>query len=475
MIKFIRYSANYSLSSAILKLTQFAIFMWLARVLSINEYAMFGLLIGLMQGVQSFSNAGIIETATGIIAKKQLSDGPVEFEKVATSWFMILSILTSGIFFLLFIFVIESEDSQSIQGVIAAIFTGVVLGFSVMKSGCARMNERHTLALMVSVLPGFFGLLLGLCFFLVYESADIFMMAYGAGCLSIIILMLFKKQLNLEIMRDSDGLKDFGKSIPWYLVGALVGWLSGYGANIVIASNFSLPEVAKFTFVLTYSSAVLFLLSAPVQVWTPRFTKLYSQMSFDEIEGKNSRFFAFLSIFIGSVGGLLVTTFPVISTFFIGNDSFYRDLSSEVFILLLGYFLLIPWWQASGHVLANSSGDVLAKALLYSSFFGILLWFVLMEIYGPIGIYLGFSAQMALRSFFLVWLIRGRWKVRIDYISMSIGIMILTFWYIVSFFSANFIYVVGIWAVLFLGTAMLLKDRFLELMDSIGEDVRNIG
>jgi len=443
-------------------------------MLSINEYAMFGLLIALMQGVQTFSNAGIIEIATGIIAKKPPSGGLIEFEKVATSWFMILSILTSGICFLLFIFVIESGDSQSIQGVIAAIFTGVVLGFSMMKSGCARMNERHTLALMVSFLPGFFGLLLGFCFFLVHKSVDIFMMAYGAGCFSITILMLFKKQLNLEIMRDSDGLKDFGKSIPWYLFGAIIGWLSGYGANIVIAANFSLTDVAKFTFVLTYSSAVLFLLSAPVQVWAPRFTKLYSQMSFDEIEGKNSSFFALLSIFVGSVGGLLVTIFPVISEFFIGNTSVYRDLSSEVFILLLGNFFLIPWWQASGHVLANSGGDLLAKALLYSSFFGILLWFVLMEIYGPMGIYLGFSAQMGLRSLFLVWLIRGRWKVRIDYISMSIGIMILTFWYIVSFFSDNFILVVGIWVVLFLGTAMLLKVRFLELVDSFGENVRNV-
>lgn len=466
MKNFFQSSLKYSLSAAILKVSQFSIFMWLAGQVSIEEYATFGLLMALLQGIQTFSHAGVLEISTGIIAKQHNESSAICYENTSVRVFLILSILVSFIFLLFFILSVDDSVATNNKSFIAAIFTGVILGFSLMEAGLARLKENHTLSALLSIMPSLLGLSLGVVFFLFFASIDSFFLGYGIGSLSIVLFFILRKQIEINIISGRESLIYFLKKTPSYLLIALLGWLSGYGANFIIEANFEAIEVAKFTFVLSYSSAVLFLLSAPVQVWSPRFTQLYSRIPFDELENKNRNFFSLLSIFIGFIGGVLIIVFPVLSSLIDGKDSFYQDLTLEVFLLLVGYLLLVPWWQTLGHILANSLGAMLATSTLYSSFIGLIVLVLLMIAMGPVGIYIGFLIQMGIRSFLLVWFARNRWKVRIDYMGMGIAIMILSLGYILSICQLHLLVTASIWLALFLVAVMILKDRLVELLDS---------
>jgi O-antigen/teichoic acid export membrane protein len=463
---FFQSSLKYSGSAAILKVSQFSIFMWLAGQVSIEEYAAFGLLMALLQGIQSFSHAGVLEISTGIIAKQHNESSAICYENTSVRVFLILSILVSFIFLLFFILSVDDSVATNNKSVIAAIFTGVILGFSLMEAGLARLRENHTLSALLSIMPSLLGLSLGVVFFKLFASIDSFFLGYAIGSLSIALFFIRNTKIEVNIISGRESLIYFLKKTPSYLLIALLGWLSGYGANFIIGANFEAIEIAKFTFLLSYSSAILFLLGAPVQVWSPRFTQLYSRIPVDELENKNRNFFSLLSIFIGFTGGVLILLFPVMSALIGGNESFYHDLTLEVSLLLVGYLLLVPSWQVGGHILANSLGERLATSTLYSSFVGLIVSVLLMNTIGPVGIYIGFLIQMGIRSFFLVWFLRNRCKVRIDYLSMGIGIMMLSLGYILSIFQSNLLVAASIWLVLFLVAVIILKPRLVDLLDS---------
>ena len=70
MISFIKNSVFYTLGAGILKLSQFLVFMFLASQLTVEDYATFGFLLALMQGIQSLAQGGLIEIGTGVAAKQ---------------------------------------------------------------------------------------------------------------------------------------------------------------------------------------------------------------------------------------------------------------------------------------------------------------------------------------------------------------------------------------------------------------------
>src|SRR5262245_257395 len=62
-----RYAGLYAVSATLLRLVGFAVFVWLARSLSVNEYATWGLLYALQTAAASFGLVGIVEAVIGLL------------------------------------------------------------------------------------------------------------------------------------------------------------------------------------------------------------------------------------------------------------------------------------------------------------------------------------------------------------------------------------------------------------------------
>ena len=73
MSKTFYYSSIIASSSGLVKLISFLILFWLARDLSVDEYAKFGLFYSMQLGIVAFSISGIIESATGFLKSNSIN------------------------------------------------------------------------------------------------------------------------------------------------------------------------------------------------------------------------------------------------------------------------------------------------------------------------------------------------------------------------------------------------------------------
>ncbi len=204
-----------------------------------------------------------------------------------------------------------------------------------------------------------------------------------------------------------------------------VGWLSGYGNNYVIKMFFQPAEVARFTLAFTLSSILQLTASSLNQAWSPRFYRITHELTVDEVEKENSRFCYLQGIVLGVVGGIVITLFPLTTSILGGNLAAYQSMHLELFLLFSSYVLLIPWWHCQNYYFAHGMGSNLTKNVLITSVIGIPVWFVLMWLLGPIGIYIGFMTQVLLRSIGVIYGAKKIWPVTISWDGVTIGILVL--------------------------------------------------
>lgn len=433
MNRLVWYAGAYAASAAVLRLVGFGLFLWLARSLPTDAYAEFGLLYALQTGLSALAIAGVVEAVVGLLREHRSSAERSDLFAAANSIFPLLALPAALLAVVLFLVSVESPY-PSVTTLVCVVLTGGLLAWSSLQAQVARLQEEHSSSLCFSFivpLVGFSGSLLA---YLTSPTLESFFLGAAAG-ISIALLGLKLVGVgNYEWLGRGRTFTQILLRLSPYVAIAFLGWLSGYGNNFLVKALLQSTEVARFTFALTLSSTVQLAATALNQVWSPRLFQLVLELPFDEVEARNRNAFRLQGIGLGVVGGCTLAAVPAAMAVIGGNLRAYGSMELELLLLFCSYALLIPWWHCHNYYLVNGKGEELMRIVLSTSIAGVAVWAVLMVWAGEIGIYLGFLAQMLLRTFGIVVSARKHWPIRVawDGVCFAVLLMLVGYWISVS-------------------------------------------
>jgi len=415
------FSSIIAVSSGLLKLITFLLLFWLARDLSVDEYAEFGLFYSMQLGIVAFSISGIIESATGFLKSNSINS----IEKLFFNSKIVFLLYFSIIFFLLSTYYYLFLDTGIVF--FAVIYCSLILSYCSLQFQLLRINEKHIKSIIFSFfipLVGFIGALILYSNFRNYEFYF-----YGASIgltISIIISIIFQK-INFKVEINL-AKKIIYKSAPFILV-AFVGWCSGYGNSFIINFFLESESVAKYTFLLTLGSSVLVIATSLNQVWAPRVYKLISNSDFIKVEKESSIFYGKMSLIIAVVSSFIIISYPYVLDLIGGNLVNYKDLGFELMLIFLSYLTLTSWWNSYNYFLYFGKGKLVFKIIIISSSIGLFIWVLLIYFLKDIGVYIGFLIQMMLRALVINIYSKQLYNVNYNwlYLLLSFCILISTY------------------------------------------------
>ena len=415
------FSSIIAVSSGLLKLITFLLLFWLARDLSVDEYAEFGLFYSMQLGIVAFSISGIIESATGFLK----SNSTNSIEKLFFNSKIVFLLYFSIIFLVLSTYYYLFLDTGIVF--FAVIYCSLILSYCSLQFQLLRINEKHIKSIIFSFfipLVGFIGALI-----LYSNSRNYEFYFYGASIgltISIIISMIFQKiNFNVEIKLAK---KIIFKSAPFILV-AFVGWTSGYGNSFIINFFLESESVAKYTFLLTLGSSVLIIATSLNQVWAPRVYKLISNTDFIKVEKESSLFYGKMSLIIAVVSSFIIIVYPYVLDLIGGNLISFKDFRLELMLIFLSYLTLTSWWNSYNYFLYYGKGKQVFEIITVTSSIGLFIWVLLIYVLKDIGVYIGFLIQMILRSLVINFYSKKLYNVNYNwlYLFSSFSILISTY------------------------------------------------
>ncbi len=407
------YSGLYAGSAALLKFAGFVFFLWLAQTLSINDYATWGLLYALQTAVASFGLVGIVEAMVGLFKVHRTADDQRRLFAVANSAFLVTSGFSMVLATIIFAAFVERTDSPplSIPWVVAS---GALLAYSSLQAQIVRLEERHTASLFFNFVIPLAGLVGSVIVVAVQRTVQSFFIGSTIG-LAVSLVGARMCQLGFyRFAHSTTECRPILSRISPFIAVTFLGWLGGYGNNYVIKLFFDSAEVAKFTLAFMICSIMQLIATAMNQVWSPRFYRLIHEFPFDQVERQNRRFFRLQAVVLGLAGGLLIALFPVGVGVLGGNLAQYQSIGLELALLVAAYVVLVPWWQCQNYFLAYDEGPIVMRILVGASLVGVTILLGSISLLGPLGIYIGFLAQMALRSAGALIVARVRCNLRIN-------------------------------------------------------------
>ena len=462
MKKLFYYSSLYTASSVLVKSISFLVILFLGKYFSAKDYAIFGLLYSMHQGVSTFAIAGINESVIGF-----LKDLKTKVEKnnlyskvlfaTLPSTFLVFCITI--IFYLIYLKK-QNPDLLFIY-FIFTIFSGLLLSFSIFNSKIFRLKENHFASLLYLSFPQ---ILIFLCGgILVNISSNInyfFVGSFFSLLIFLGIIKLIYSDGNLPLKYGNITKKIIINSFPYYTI-AILGWLGGYGNNFIINIFFGSLEIAAYTFIYTLSGALLMISNALNQVWAPRFYNSFSEELFVELERKNYHFYGILAVLLGIAVSLIVQFYPIVLKLIGGNLVYYSEMRLELYLILASYIIYTPIWQYRIHFYANSMGRELMKITALSSIAGLLSMVLFIKFFDGIGIYYGFFSMMLINLIVISFVARTKWKIMINWFGVLTGCIISLITLLITELNGNLIY--SILFTVFSASALLIYIKMTKI------------
>jgi len=406
---------------------------WLATRLSTIDYGRYGLGLALQQLVTIVALGGIIELVIGRM--RTLEDGPVRSALFASARraFLLMAVF---IFALLAVwFGLTANKGIEIAEGMSAVAAGTMFGYASMVAALARLEERHSVAIVYSTLPTTISYLSGVVAILLLNTVwSFFFGAALGGGLVVVILRYMGGQSSrtpAEAVSATSPWPLLAMSVPYFGV-TLFGWLSGFGYNFVIDHFFVKEEIARFTFALSIASMLLMVASALNQVWSPRFYQLATRMPVATLEVANRAFHSVLSVVMGVLGGAMVLAYPVALHLLGAKLAAYADMQADVAVLVAGYVVLPAWWQCMNHLLSGGQGGLLFRVTAVSGALGIAAGIGLLLLLGSTGIYLSFVLTMVLRASVISLAVRQSVAVSPPVLGISVGLILIAVAFLIS-------------------------------------------
>jgi|HubBroStandDraft_1064217.scaffolds.fasta_scaffold03522_3 O-antigen/teichoic acid export membrane protein len=423
MRQLIVYSALYGGTAVFQKLVGFLIFMYLARLLTVEEYAQFGLLYALQQGLATLASAGVVEAAVGQLRGHGEPAQRTRLFASANLVFLVLVVVGCGAALLARPAV--QQLAASVPAYLCVVVCGAVLALVSFEAQIVRLEENHRRSVLLSCVPQLGASIGGFCGCVLARSVTGFCVgaAIGVSCATLALRALVGGGWPMTF--DARTIRRIVVAAAPFALVALLGWLSGYGTNYLISFMLPSSEVARFTFALSLCSLMLLASGALNQVWCPRFYHLIRAEPFAEVEHKNRSFYRVLAVALGLSGGFVIIAYPWVVPVLGGQLRNYQHMTLELALLFCAYVILVPWWHCQNHFLAHGMGRAILKITLVTSLLGIAALLLLMWRLGPIGVYLGFLVQMLLRTTAIVLEARRHWPVQISLSGVGVGLAMI--------------------------------------------------
>jgi O-antigen/teichoic acid export membrane protein len=260
---------------------------------------------------------------------------------------------------------------------------------------------------------------------LVGDLTFVFTLAFvGAGLA--LLMLAFKGQIFLGPIPSISLISGELLSLGPFLIIGIFGWLSGYGMNFIVNLKFQPLLVATFTFLFTIASINQMIANSLNMVWSPRFYYLYNSGDIKQAESRSRFFFGLLAVMLGIIGLLAVALLPWVTNMLGGNLVQYGGFRLELAFLMSGYVVCIAWWHGQNYYLIAGNGKALMHLSLWSGGIGLLAWIFCMIVLGPVGIFVGFTVQMAVKVVSMRLVGVRHWPMRPPWVAIIIG-CILTF------------------------------------------------
>lgn len=411
-------------SALMLRGIAFALSLWLARSLSVFDFARWGLLYAVQTGLTAFGTVGIVEAVISLQSRQR---GPTERLRLYSAAVPVfhISAAVSALIAMSLLGAMWPRFREDLFAIITAVASGVLLAYALLQSQLIRLDEKHIDSLYFSFGMPFVGLLCSGAALSFRGTVESF---YIASTLGLLLAMGLCRAGRVGYSGESAGRAErieIQSRIPPYLVIALFGWLSGYGNNLVIGAFFEAEQIARFTFAMSVGTMLQLIATSLNQVWGPRFYRIIHSESFAEVERKNRHFFALQSIGLGCIGGAILALLPAVLPALGGNLAYYSTMRWELFFVMIAYVCLTPWWHCNNYYLAYDKGRNVRDIVLVTSAIGLGAWLLLMYSLGELGIYAGFFVQMLIRSVGIFLFARRNWDVKMVWPSIAAGGLIV--------------------------------------------------
>jgi O-antigen/teichoic acid export membrane protein len=409
----------YASSATLLRALGFLLTMWIARVLPTEEYSRWGLLYAFQTGLASFGVVGLAEAAIGLLKQcGSTSERAQVFKATRKSLFV-----TCGIS--LFIAAVVGKwlikPTPDVILLASVLASGALVAVASLESQLSRLDEDHSTSLTYVFAVPLAGLIGSSVAFALFSSPGSYFVGSAIG-LALAIAFHYRPHKSQIIGDNPYILQSVLRRVPPFIAIAFLGWMSGYGNNFVISSWFDSSQIARFTFAMSIGSLMQVAASSLNQAWAPRFFLIISNQSFDEVESRNRRFYRLQSFALGLISSVALFALPSLLSLAGGNLSQYSNMRTEYFFVLAGYIVLSPWWHASNYYLAHDMGRLLMGVTVVTGLAGICSWVVMMILFGPLGIYIGFFVQMVIRSLGILVASRPFWRLRPDFAATLFGL-----------------------------------------------------
>ncbi|MFT6716162.1 MAG: O-antigen/teichoic acid export membrane protein [Saprospiraceae bacterium] len=422
--KLAKFGLIYTIANGVQKGIGFIVFMYLASLFTVEEYALFGIYYAIFAGVATISFAGITESVVSLLPENKEPLERKSLFQAAGSVFLLLSCVA-----LVSIYLFQTigyyENYDNIYEVLIIIFSSIVSSYFLFQAILVRLNEGHIEAITFSFIPQAFGYGLGFCMAYYYGTA----IAYFSGSLvgHSLGFLVYKFPHIRFTGFSSDKIsirKLLSRLVPFSIVG-LISWFLGYGITFVIDYHFSKEDVAVYVFLYTIASIIQLVATSMNQVWAPRFYGLFGEKTIEFIEKQYDKFTMLQGAIIGFSGFVIVALLLLVSQF---TDTLgdYVNKKDELFLLFGGYLLAIPWWHCQNYFFINNKGKKLLKITTIAGVVGLSVWMTCMMLLGKEGIYVGFLANMAVRSALIYVVARKEWKIGFDWKGLIIGLGLLS-------------------------------------------------
>jgi O-antigen/teichoic acid export membrane protein len=387
----------------------FFLSIWMAKILEKDKYADFNILYSLQTGVSTIAMAGIIESAIGIIPSR--SPG-----KSKTRVFGLLNgvnvVYLIGVFAatLFGCLIFNRYGNVTFIGASSAAFGGILLSYYNYKAGLIRILEDHGRSLIFSFAAPFtcaVGALLAVQYFKTVESYYIGQLI-TASVVSLYILasdqsksrpkfkwLWIKKVLLMVLPHQCTGI---------------LSWLSGYGMIWIAQFYLVKTDVAEFAFLYTLSSVLQLISNSMNQVWNPRFYNNYQTYNSADLIKKSQIYHRWQGVILGVFSVVFVYSVIGCKDLVGGNLANYT-ISPGLELLLSGYLMSIPWWNAQNYFFVEKKGGMLLLLVVISTAISFPLWVACVLLFGKKALYLGFPIIMLTRSVVASFVACKIWKV----------------------------------------------------------------
>lgn len=387
----------------------FLLAMWLARTLSKEEYAQFGLLFALQSGLTAFAMAGIVEVVISFLNTHRDTGARGRLYRAANTVFLSLSGMLVLCAVAVFVFYLRGVGVG--LWTFACVLAGALLAAQfLVQSSLVRLEERHGDAIVFAFCAPMAGFIGAASAFALRPEVGSYFLGFAAASVLTLLVARLRGIGHFDFTTDTAEIAPLRRSIAPYICVALLTWASGYGNVWVVEALFTPALVAEFAFAYTLSSILQLAANAMNQVWSPRFFNIVGTVPTRELEAQNMKFYRLQGAVLGAVSAAFLLALPHLQQMFGGNLSEY-EVVTGLACLFAGYAVTIPWWHAQNYFLFHGEGSQLMRIVLATTAAGMLAWVAVMFAFGTSGIYLGFLLLMALRSTGIWIIARRRWAI----------------------------------------------------------------